>query len=122
MMNNTFDKSDRLRTVVLRPYLSGKGPSFTLRTYYLGGEYIGYTLSMSENGKSTVLFAARDFRPSPMHAIDSDDSVNALLGFLTAKPGDADPDYFEHYTPAQLAYCRDHAEALSLAALDRFGE
>ena len=124
-MKHTPDQ--HLRTVRLSPYRRGMGPTFTLTmwdTYKREGERtcIGYRLTMSENSERTVLFQGEDYKPSPMHAIDSDDSVNGLLGFLTLRPGDTDDEYFESYTEAQLAYCSAHAEALLLAALDRFGE
>ncbi len=42
------------------------------------------------------------------------------MGFLTLRPGDTDPDYFEDYTPEQHAYCDAHAEALSCEVSARF--
>jgi hypothetical protein len=53
-----------------------------------------------------ILFAGDDYGCSPMHAIDSDAALLALLGFLTLKPGDTDSDYFEGYTPAQMAWAQ----------------
>ena len=121
---------DIIRRVTLRPYRKGMGPSFTLtmwdtgRIDWAGGvrTIVGYKLTMREHGKATTLFEAEDYKPSPVEAIDSDDSVNGLLGFLTLRKGDTDADWFDGYTPEQLAYCDQHAESLSLAALDRFGE
>lgn len=117
-----MDKSDKLRTVRFRPYLRGKGPTFTLHTYYLGGDRIGYELLQHENRRTVVLFSGADFRPSPMHAIDSDDSVAALMSFLTLRPGDTDREYFDNYTNVQREYCGSHAEALSSAVYCRFGD
>lgn len=53
---------------------------------------------------SVRLFTGSDFRGSPMHADDSDETLAALLGFLTLRPGDTDCDYFKDYTPDQLAW------------------
>jgi hypothetical protein len=117
-----FDTSDCMRTVRFFPYRKGMGPIFTLRLYYLGGERIGYTLTMREHRKTVTVFAGSDFRPSPMHTVDGDDAVKSLMGFLTLRPGDTDEDYFDSYTPVQLEYCSAHAEALSGEVESRFGE
>lgn len=70
----------------------------------------------------TLLFEGEDFGCSPMHAIDSDECVAAIMSFLTLRPGDTDREYFEDYTEAQLDYCSQHAEALASEVLNRFGE
>ncbi len=73
-------------------------------------------------GAVTVLFEGTDYGSSPCHAIDSDRAVSGIMGFLTCKPGDTDSEYFESYTPEQLAYCSEHAEYLSYEVSRRFGE
>lgn len=121
---------DILRRVTLRPYRKGCGPSFTLTTWEsdkydgrgIGRFKIAYRLAMRENGRTVELFTGDDFGPSPMHCIDSDEAIGTLLMFLTLRPGDTDSEYFDEYTPAQLAYCDAHAEALQCAAMDRFGD
>jgi len=119
---------DTLRTVHLRPYAKGHGPTFTLRTRdtgrtdRLGKSILEYAFTMRENGKTVTLFEGADFACSPMHAIDSDAACASLLGFLTLRPGDTDREYFEEYTAQQLDYCSKHAEALSCAVMDRFGD
>ncbi len=96
-----------------------------------GKDPLGYRLTMTlpvhragrKDGKETsVLFEGEDFGNSPMHAIDSDATVGSLMGFLTLRPGDTDADYFDAYTPEQLAYCAHHAEALGCCITDRFGD
>jgi hypothetical protein len=74
-----------------------------------------------EESKSAVLFEGEDFWCSPLHAIDSDAAVESIMAFLTCKPGDTDPEYFADYTPAQLDYCSQHAEALASEVEARFG-
>lgn len=66
----------------------------------------------------TTIFAGNDFRGSPLRADDSDNTLRALLGFLTLRPGDTDPDYFAEYTAEQLDFCATRAEGLSLWAQD----
>jgi len=68
------------------------------------------------------LFEGNDFAGSPLHADDSNETVKALMNFLTLRPGDTDADYFAKYTPLQLAYCSDYAESLAMEVLHRFGE
>lgn len=59
----------------------------------------------------------------PMHkSIDGDGSIAGLLGFLSLRPGDTDPDYFDAYTERQRDWCEARGEDLSMAALDAFGE
>jgi len=62
----------------------------------------------------TVLFSAADFRGSPLSADDSDVTLQALLRFLTLRPGDTDADYFANYTQEQMDFAEGDAEYLSL--------
>lgn len=118
-----------LRRVRLTPYRPGHGPTFNLTTWDAGHTYrggpqwaIGYRLTMREAGRGVVLFEGEDFGCSPLDAIDSDACTRSLMAFLTLRPGDTDPDYFDGYTAEQLAYCSAHAEALACYVADRFGE
>lgn len=81
------------------------------------GRYrIGYRLA-DPNGR--VIFEGEEFRPSPCHAIDSDESLRSLLGFLTLKPGDTDREYFASYTAEQIAFATSFdCECLGLYALE----
>jgi len=65
-----------------------------------------------------VLFEGDDFRSSPMHGIDSDEAVRALLGFLTLRPGDTDEEYFKDYTKEQMDFAEQHGENLSMYSMD----
>lgn len=69
--------------------------------------------------RAAVIFNGDDFCSSPLHAEDSDNTVRALLAFLTLRPGDTDPDYFADYTPAQHAFASGDAEELSMYADER---
>ncbi len=113
-----MDKSDCMKTARFRPYRKGCGPTFTLRLYYLGGERIGYTLAQHDHSKTAILFEGSDFRPSPLHSIDGDESVASLMNFLTLRKGDTDAEYFDNYTPAQIEFTEQHAEALSMEHID----
>ena len=66
-----------------------------------GRTVIGYEFS-DANGKR--IFRGEDFRPSPLDADDSDETLRALLGFLTLQPGDTDADYFEAYSDEQREF------------------
>ena len=50
------------------------------------------------------IFEGRDFYPAPSISCDSSEAATHLLAFLTLKPGDTDDEYFEDYTPEQLAW------------------
>ena len=108
---------NHIRTIRLIPYRRGCGPRFTLQlwdTYKRidGKNQLAYRLSMHD-AKTSVLFTGADFGCSPMDAIDSDATIESLMGFLTLRPGDTDPEYFQDYSAAQLEYADQHAEALS---------
>jgi hypothetical protein len=62
------------------------------------------TYKLFDGGR--LIFKGEDFHGSPLHAVDSLDTVEGLLAFLTLRPGDTDPDYFESYSPRQMAWCR----------------
>ncbi len=125
-----------LRVIRFRPYLKGKGPVFLLKTWDTGRMIdnkcrLGYRLSIGhakdQNALGNpavwnVLFEGEDFGCSPLDAIDSDAAVASLMSFLTLRPGDTDSEYFEAYTPEQMEYCQQHAEALACNVSDRFGD
>jgi hypothetical protein len=131
-----------LRRCVFSPYRKGMGPTFGLTTWDAGEredgslsgrfsrrQYLGYRLTMrapGPRGKAVCLFEGEDFGmpaiPMQGDSIDGDNTIRGIMGFLTLKPGDTDDEYFERYTPEQLAYTEQHAEALRLEVMNRFGE
>lgn len=113
-----------IRRVRFQPYRKGRGPTFYLLLWDThrrkwGKNLVGYQLSMRANGWSKVLFEGEDFGCSPLHAIDSDATIAGIMGFLTLRPGDTNDEYFRDYTPTQLDYCDQHAEALDCEVRDR---
>ena len=68
------------------------------------------------------VFAGRDFACSPMHAIDSDETVKAILTFLSLQEGDVDAEYFETYSAEQEAWRDLRAENLSMEIYDGFNQ
>jgi len=61
------------------------------------------------------LFKGTDYRPSPLIAVDSLDSIAGLLGFLSLGEGDTDSEYFDSYTDRQIAWRdSDRREELQL--------
>lgn len=138
---SNYDDSDVLRVCIFRPYRRGLGPSFRLTLWATGRidsrgqSVIGYRLTMHhlrlcspldgtvwQKASTETIFEGEDFAGSPMHGDDSDDTVRALMSFLTLRPGDTDADYFASDTEAQRAYRTHHAESLAMAVYSRFGE
>ena len=70
--------------------------------------------------RSHTVFTGSDFRPSPLHAWDSDETVAAVMEFLTLRLGDTDRDYFENYTAEQIEFRDSHAETLAWEVYSRF--
>lgn len=87
----------------------------TRKSDWRGQTTIGYRFHAKDG---SVLFEGEDFNGSPMNADDSDATVRALLGFLTLRPGDTDREYFDAYTPEQLAFARGDAECLSIYTME----
>ena len=123
----TATTKDFLRTCVFSPYRKGMGPRFRLRVWdthrtdSMGKSILGYSLFSMEPGTLLEIFQGEDFHCSPMHCVDSDETITAIMGFLTLKPGDTDAEYFEDYSAAQLEYCEQHAESLYCEVMNRFG-
>lgn len=120
--------SDYIRRCILSPYRKGL-PKFRITLWHTNRRdwrrqsYLRYELAQLEKGKpARVIFEGDDYSPSPCAAIDSDESVAGIMGFLTLRPGDTDDEYFETYSPAQVEFCEKHAEALSCECCCRFGE
>jgi len=80
---------------------------YTLETWdtgtydHCGKTRIGYSLT-HPNG--WVVFEGEDFYGSPMHCDDSNATLRSIMGFLVLTFGDTDKEYFEGYTPEQLAW------------------
>lgn len=127
---------DVIRRCRFTPYANGKGPSFGLivwdtgrvdTRHLTGKSVLGYRLTQctpcaNKTFAVRTLFEGEDFACSPMCVIDSDECVASLMGFLTLRPGDTDAEYFANYTEAQLDFASQHAEALGMEVMNRFGE
>ena len=87
----------------------------TGQTIMGGKSRLGYRLTHPDGH---VIFEGEDFGCSPCQSIDSDDTLRSVLSFLTLRPGDTDADYFDDYTPDQMAWCESEAEELNLWAME----
>lgn len=79
---------------------------YTLRTWDTGKlsggrTCVGYELC---DARGNAILRGSDFRPSPLHADDSDATLRALCGFLFLRSGDTDAEYFDSYSAAQRAF------------------
>lgn len=130
---------DVLRRCIFRPYRKGAGPTFTLVMWDCYGTLnddgnhsrLGYRLTMILDyygdgeeepyvRKRVTLFEGEDYGCSPMHSIDGDASVEGLMSFLCLRPGDTDAEYFANYTPQQMEFAEQYAEALHAEVDARF--
>ena len=116
-----YNENNHLRNVTMRPYRNqSHDKTFTLNTWdtgrtdSLGRSILHYQFQQGDK----LLFEGSDFCCSPMHAIDSDETLRALLGFLTLRKGDTDAEYFENYTQEQLDFADEHAETLQMYTLE----
>jgi hypothetical protein len=87
------------------------GPSFETRLAYR----LSHRLKDTGFGERFfVLFEVENQSPSPLYAIDSDETLRSILGWVTLQPGDTDADYFDAYTEAQWGFAEGDAEQLSV--------
>ena len=86
----------------------------THRRDWRGQTRLAYRFSDSDR----LVFGGTDFAGSPLHADDSDQTVAALLSFLSLRPGDTDPEHFASYTPEQLDWAQANGEELALEAYE----
>jgi hypothetical protein len=78
-----------------------------------GHSHLGYRF-VGPGG--VVLFQGTDLGIPRGVAVDSDEVIDSLLGFITMCPGDTDDEYFENYTPKQMEFAEgDDAESIKMA-------
>lgn len=117
---------DIIRRCLFRPYGPGK-TVFTLvmwdthRVDSTNHTKLGYRLMLREPGaKPVTVFEGKDFGCPSCTAIDSDECVNSLMGFLCLQYGDTDREYFDGYTELQHAFREQHAEYLGYEVQARY--
>lgn len=72
----------------------------------------------TQDGK--VLFSGADFGCSPLHCVDSDQTVHSLMTFLCLPAGGTDREYFDSYNEDQLRFRDEDAEAVYQAVRSKF--
>ncbi len=99
------------------------GYSLTLRNTYnydsYGKAIIRYVFRAPDN---EIIFMGSDFHASPMNKPEGKASAGELLGFLTLQKGDTDSEYFDNYTPRQLAFRDNEAESLQMWGMGLEGD
>jgi hypothetical protein len=81
----------------------------TVRLYHLSTDETHKTFGYELRVKGRVIFSGRDFRTPKFYHVASIHNVWELLHFLTLRPGDTDPEYFENYTDEQNAFIESDA-------------
>jgi hypothetical protein len=84
------------------------------RRDHLGKNVLAYRFT--DHGK--LIFQGEDFACSPLHSVDSLETVYSLLTFLSLRSGDTDEEYFADYTPEQIEWRDSRAETLSMLVYD----
>jgi hypothetical protein len=65
-----------------------------------------------------LIFEGDDIAVPAGENLDGDQTVRAVLNFLSQRPGDVESDYFARYTSGQLAWRDQHAKDLGLLLLE----
>jgi len=91
----------------------------TQTTDHLGKFRLSYRFYHVENGQPNLIFEGDDF--CTPKCVDDPWNIIQLLGFLSLKDGDTDPEYFDDYTPEQIEWRDEHAEDLACVVADMEG-
>ena len=101
----------------------------TQNTDRMGKSVLAYNLTDSDWNDDPIgsygkypIFVGSDFSCSPLHAVDSDETVKSLLEFLSLRKGDVDSEYFENYTERQVNWRDTRAENLQNTIFYSFEE
>jgi hypothetical protein len=89
---------------------------------HFGHTSVGYRLFDIDysqmTGDGSPIFQGTDYGIPRGQCVDDDEAVRGIIGFLSLMHGDTDGEFFEDYTPRQIAWCEQRAEALGLWSLD----
>lgn len=92
-----------------------------------GKAQLAYRLCCEQPGQGgqvwLIVFAGEEFFPGLGLALDDDQVLADILGFLSLKPGDIEDDYFtrHEYTLWQIAFAEASGEELSIWSADLEG-
>lgn len=73
---------------------------------------------LKHNGK--VVFARGDTCCATPGCIDDNEAKELVTSLFAMRPGDTDREYFDSYTPEQLAWAEDNGVELSMLSQDRY--
>ena len=133
MKTTTALTPELIRTEDFTPY-EDHGPRFRLELFDVGktdktGKFaVGYRLRQIDapwEGETIIFDSLAGETDTYVYVrcpIDSDRAVESVMGFLTLRRGDADADWFDGYTEAEMSFAEVHAEAVAHEVHQRFGE
>ena len=81
-------------------------------TYRSSGDRHGYQYQLTLNGK--VIFSGDDFTTPAGMRNDPDELAESILGSLGVQKDDTDAEFFEDYTPEQLAFADEWGEIVKM--------
>jgi hypothetical protein len=122
--------NDHLGTWTFEPYISSHpSDALTLRlslwdTYRTrdGKSELRYCLSIvegsAEYSRNPITFEGADFYPSPLHAIDSDATAAALIGFFAYYAESESAREEQGFSERQSEALTSHADALTLWGME----
>lgn len=94
----------------------------TIKCYATGTDHRGaetYRAEVRHNGRTIFDDLTGAF--SPLHASDGREAREHILSHAAMKPGDTDAEFFDSYTPEQIAFVEAFGDELSAVASYRYG-
>lgn len=101
--------------------------AYDIEGHVLHVDMVGYTADNRERWRyiletpERVEIFDREFYSGCGDQLSYGDAARSALSWATTRPGDTDAEFFDGYTPGQLAWVDEHAENLSLYSLDPEG-
>lgn len=91
--------------IIEQKFITGSG-TYIVELEHIGERKYRYTFSTPTQKN---LFAGSDLRMGIFHTPENSvDAARTLLNFLTMRPGDIEKEYFDKYTPEQLAWANSN--------------
>lgn len=131
-----MSEPEKVRTLHIRPYRKGIGmPWFRVEiwdsntTDQRGAPVVYWRLYECYDGrgiKPVLVFDGlaepHKWRCSGWFSVDGDEAAECVLKFASLQPGDTDPEFFEDYSPTQIAFVEAYGEAIDSERECRFPE
>ena len=119
-----------VRTLHVKPYIPGL-PWFRVEIYdpnewdSRGAPVVWWRLYKHQKGHKPVLVfdgleEPHKWRCAGWFSVDGDEAAECVLNSASIRPSDTDREFFDGYSPEQLAFAEEYGESIGMVNWDRF--